>query len=201
MSLIRFNLLRDNRLAWELNGKFSPLSELGLPYLLNMVMSGKNRLHPSSLKENTMQKIQEIMTRDVMTVSPKETIRRAAQMMDELNVGAIPVCDGQKLVGMITDRDIVVRAIAVGNAPESTYVGDVMSTDVRWCYDDQPVDEVMEEMRDVQIRRIPVMDHNTRNMVGIVSLGDLATKHSAEVDRTLEKISYPSEPDRPQLNS
>jgi CBS domain-containing protein len=164
-------------------------------------MLDKNRFHPSLPKENTMQQIQEIMTRDVMTVSPKETIRRAAQMMDELNVGAIPVCDGKNLVGMITDRDIVVRAIAVGSAPDSTYVGDVMSTDVRWCYDDQAVDEVMEEMRDVQIRRIPVMDHNTRNMVGIVSLGDLATKHSAEVDRTLEKISSPSEPGRPQLNS
>ncbi|MGV3741198.1 MAG: CBS domain-containing protein [Burkholderiaceae bacterium] len=148
-----------------------------------------------------MQRIEEIMTRDVMTVSPQETIRRAAQMMDELNVGAIPVCDGQKLVGMITDRDITVRAIAAGNPPDSTSVGDIMSSDVRWCYEDQPVDEVMEEMRDVQIRRIPVMDHTTNNMVGIVSLGDLATKHSAEVDRTLEKISTPSEPDRPQLNS
>lgn len=148
-----------------------------------------------------MQRIGEIMTRDVMTVSPQETIRRAAQMMDELNVGAIPVCDGRKLVGMITDRDIIVRAIAAGNPPDSTSVGDIMSSDVRWCYEDQPVDEVMEEMRDVQIRRIPVMDHTTNNMVGIVSLGDLATKHSAEVDRTLEKISTPSEPDRPQLNS
>ncbi|MDQ9170057.1 CBS domain-containing protein [Oxalobacteraceae bacterium R-40] len=148
-----------------------------------------------------MQLINEIMTRDVMTVSPQETIRRAAQMMDELNVGAVPVCDGQKLVGMITDRDITVRAIAAGCAPDSTYVGDIMSSDVRWCYDDQPVDEVMEQMQDVQIRRIPVMDHNTQNMIGIVSLGDLATKHSAEVDRTLEKISSPSEPDRPQLNS
>ncbi len=148
-----------------------------------------------------MQRINEIMTRDVMTVSPQETIRRAAQMMDELNVGAIPVCDGQKLVGMITDRDITVRAIAAGSAPESTSVGDIMSTDVRWCYDDQQVDEVMEQMQDVQIRRIPVMDHTTQVMVGIVSLGDLATKHSAEVDRTLEKISTPSEPDRPQLNS
>ncbi len=84
-----------------------------------------------------MQLIDEIMTRDVMTISPKETIRRAAQLMDELNVGSIPVCDGQKLVGMITDRDITVRAIAAGNAPESTYVGDIMSTDVRWCYNNQ----------------------------------------------------------------
>lgn len=148
-----------------------------------------------------MQLISEIMTRDVMTVSPQESIRRAAQMMDELNVGAIPVCDGQKLVGMITDRDITVRAIAVGNSPENTTVGEIMSSEVRWCFDDQAVDEVMEQMRDVQIRRIPVMDHHTKNMVGIVSLGDLATKHSAEVDRTLEKISSPSEPDRPQLNS
>ncbi len=148
-----------------------------------------------------MQRIGEIMTRDVMTISPQETIRRAAQMMDELNVGAIPVCNGAKLVGMITDRDIIVRAIAAGSAPETTSVGDIMSADVHWCYENQLVDEVMEEMRDVQIRRIPVMDHSTQNMVGIVSLGDLATRHSAEVDRTLEKISTPSEPDRPQLNS
>lgn len=148
-----------------------------------------------------MQLINEIMTRDVMTVSPQETIQRAAQLMDELNVGSIPVCDGQKLVGMITDRDITVRATAAGSAPESTCVADVMSADVRWCYDDQQVDEVMEQMGDVQIRRIPVMDHNTKNMVGIVSLGDLATKHSAQVDRMLEEISSPSEPDRPQLNS
>lgn len=148
-----------------------------------------------------MQLISEIMTRDVRTVSPQENIRRAAQIMDELNVGAIPVCDGDRLIGMVTDRDITVRATAAGESPENTMVRDVMSVSVKTCFEDQPVDEVMEQMRDVQIRRVPVIDHETKNLIGIVSLGDVATKHSAEVDRTLEKISTPAEPDRPPLNS
>lgn len=148
-----------------------------------------------------MQQIADIMTRDVTTISPQESIRRAAQLMDELNVGALPVCEQDKLVGMVTDRDITVRATSAGEPADDTQVQEVMSTDVRWCFDDQPVDEVMEQMRDAQIRRVPVMDHNTRKLVGIVSLGDIATKHSAEVDRTLEDISTPSEPDRPRLNS
>jgi len=148
-----------------------------------------------------MQQVAEIMTRGVATLSPDETVLRAAQLMDELNVGAIPVCDQDDLVGMITDRDITIRVVATGATPDSKRVSDVMSTDVEWCFDDQPVDEIMEQMRDAQIRRLPVKDHNTQKLVGILSLGDLATKHSAEVDRTLSDISTPSEPARPPLNS
>lgn len=148
-----------------------------------------------------MQLISEIMTRDVRTIAPQESIQRAAQIMDELNVGAIPVCDGDRLIGMVTDRDITIRATSAGESPENTMVRDVMSIDVKTCFDDQPVDEVMEQMRGVQIRRVPVLDHETQSLIGIVSLGDVATKHSAEVDRTLEKISTPAEPDRPSLNS
>ncbi|HAV36095.1 MAG TPA: CBS domain-containing protein [Massilia sp.] len=136
------------------------------------------------------------MTRDVETISPQETVQRAAQMMDELNVGAIPVLDGGKLVGMITDRDITVRSVAAGQAPASTRVGDVMSTDVRTCTTRQTVDEVLGQMGDVQIRRVPVIDEDSQQVVGIVSLGDMATKHSAQIDRTLDEISTPSEPDR-----
>ncbi|HYD63736.1 MAG TPA: CBS domain-containing protein [Noviherbaspirillum sp.] len=143
-----------------------------------------------------MQRIADVMTRDVRSVAPQETIRRAAQVMDELNVGALPVCDGRKLVGMVTDRDITVRAVAAGQSPDAAQVGEVMSVSVRWCFDDQTVDEVMEQMGDSQIRRVPVIDHDTKELVGIVSLGDLATKHSAQVDRTLEQISSPAEPDR-----
>jgi CBS domain-containing protein len=146
-----------------------------------------------------MQTIQDVMTRDVRTISPEETVRRAAQMMDELNVGSIPVCDGQKLVGMITDRDITVRSTAAGQAPDKTRVGDVMSTDVRTCHADQTVDEVLGEMGDVQIRRVPVIDQQSHQMVGIVSLGDMATKHSAGIDHALDQISKPAEPDRPQV--
>ncbi|MGV3654791.1 MAG: CBS domain-containing protein [Noviherbaspirillum sp.] len=138
------------------------------------------------------------MTRDVRTISPQESLQRAAQLMDEWNVGSLPVCDGERLVGMITDRDITVRATAANETPDQGQVRDAMSIDPRWCYDDQPVDEVMEQMRDVQIRRLPVIDHDTQQLVGIVALGDLATKHSAEVDHTLERISSPAQPDRPQ---
>jgi CBS domain-containing protein len=143
-----------------------------------------------------MQTIQDIMTRDVQTISPQETVQRAAQLMDELNVGAIPVTDGDKLVGMITDRDITVRSVAAGQAPGSTKVEDVMSTDVRTCTSSQSVDEVLGQMGDVQIRRIPVLDEQSQQVIGIVSLGDVATRHSADVDRTLDEISTPSEPDR-----
>ena len=118
-----------------------------------------------------MQTIKEVMTREVQSISPQETIQRAAQMMDELNVGSIPVLDGQKLVGMITDRDITVRATAAGQAPGSTRVGDVMSTDVRTCSPNQTVDEVLGQMGDVQIRRVPVVDENSQQVVGIVSMG------------------------------
>lgn len=143
-----------------------------------------------------MQTIQDVMTRDVETISPQETVQRAAQMLDELNVGAIPVLDSGKLVGMITDRDITVRSVAAGQAPNATRVGDVMSTDVRTCTTRQTVDEVLGQMGDVQIRRVPVIDEDSQQVVGIVSLGDMATKHSAQIDRTLDEISTPSEPDR-----
>lgn len=143
-----------------------------------------------------MQTISEVMTRDVRSISPEETVRRAAQLMDELNVGALPVCDGDKLVGMITDRDITVRSTAAGQAPEKTRVGDVMSTDVRTCYASQSVDEVLGEMGDVQIRRVPVVDQASHSLVGIVSLGDFATRNAGPTDKALEEISAPSEPDR-----
>ncbi len=143
-----------------------------------------------------MQTIQDIMTPDVQTISPQESVRRAAQLMDELNVGAIPVCDGDRLVGMITDRDITVRSTAAGQAPDQTCVADVMSTDVRTCFSNQQVDEVLGQMGDVQIRRVPVIDEQSHQLVGIVSLGDMATKHSAKIDATLDEISTPSEPDR-----
>ena len=150
------------------------------------------------MKGITMQTIADIMTRDVVSVSPQENLRRAAQLMDELNVGALPVCDGQRLVGMITDRDITVRATSAGQGPEDTRVAEVMTDKVRYCFEDQEVNEVMDQMADAQIRRIPVVDRDAHNVIGIVALGDVATKHSAEVDHTLERISTPSAPDRDQ---
>ncbi|HEY0488232.1 MAG TPA: CBS domain-containing protein [Telluria sp.] len=147
-----------------------------------------------------MQKISEVMTSDVRSISPEETVRRAAQLMDELNVGSLPVCDGPKLVGMITDRDITIRSTAAGQAPESTRVGDVMSPAVRTCHPDQSVDEVLREMGDSQIRRVPVVDQASHKLVGIVSLGDFATRHAGPTDEALEEISAPSNDDRAKLS-
>ena len=142
-----------------------------------------------------MQKISDFMTRNVQVVRPDESLQRAAQVMDELNVGALPVCDASGLVGMITDRDITVRATAAGLAPDATSVADVMTGHARWCSTEQTVQEAMEQMADVQIRRLPVLD-SRRQVVGIVSLGDLATRHSGHVAAALRRISDPSMPDR-----
>lgn len=148
-------------------------------------------------QESVMEQICDVMTRDVRVVSPHDTMQRAAQCMDELNVGVVPVCDGQRLLGVVTDRDIAVRGVAAGKPAEATPVTDVMSAHVRWCYEDQPIDEVMDEMRDTQIRRLPVVDRD-KHLVGIVSLGDLAARGAdgRRVAETLRDISTPSAPDR-----
>ncbi|HEX7636583.1 MAG TPA: CBS domain-containing protein [Noviherbaspirillum sp.] len=149
-----------------------------------------------------MQMVSELMTRDVRFVAPQESLQRAAQMMDELNVGALPVCDDGRLVGMVTDRDITIRATAAGRSPQEAHVDEVMSTDVRWCFEDQPLDDVMTQMADSQIRRIPVVSHDDEHkLVGIVSLGDVAAKtpggeQKAEVGQVMETVSSPSEPGR-----
>ena len=148
-----------------------------------------------------MQLVSEVMTRNVQSVAPGDTVRRAAQMMDDLNVGALPVCDGERLVGMVTDRDITVRATSAGLGPEEARVEQVMSADVRCCHEDQPLEEVAQQMANTQIRRVPVVSRDeAQRLVGIVSLGDIATKAAGGADRhvaeqVVEKVSFPSEPD------
>lgn len=143
-----------------------------------------------------MQSISQLMTRDVTVIAPHDNVQHAAQMMKDRNVGSLPVCDGQRLVGMITDRDIAVRAVAAGRSPKDCHVTEVMTGDVLWCYEDQTVGAILDEMGDEQVRRVPVVNADMQ-LVGIVSLGDLATRHAQNVERTLEEISYPSEPRRP----
>jgi CBS domain-containing protein len=145
-----------------------------------------------------MTTVADVMTRGVRAMSPSDTVTKAAQAMDELNVGVIPVCDGDKLVGMVTDRDIVVRGVAQECDAKTTKLADVMSTNVRCATEDQDVDEVLGEMADSQIRRLPVVDAQKR-LVGIVTLGDIADKDpddEAEVATSLADISSPAEPDR-----
>lgn len=140
-------------------------------------------------------RIAEVMTRDVAVVHPGDDLRRAARMMDNLNVGALPVCDGDRLVGMITDRDITVRASAEGRSPDDTKVSDAMSSRVRWCFANDDVEQVVRKMGDSQIRRVPVVDKHKR-LIGIVSLGDLAAEHAPGAEEALERISMPAAPDR-----
>lgn len=145
-----------------------------------------------------MQTVAEVMTRDARAVSPQESVQRAAQLMDELNVGALPVCEGQTLVGMVTDRDITIRATAAGRSPAEAHVDEVMSTEVRWCFEDEPLDDVMSKMADSQIRRVPVLSHDDqKRLVGIVALGDLLTKSAQPqaASGTAGQISSPSAPD------
>lgn len=145
-----------------------------------------------------MASVADVMTRGVRSMSPQDTLVKAAQAMDELNVGAVPVCDGQRLVGMVTDRDIVVRGVAQAVDVQACTLADVMSGHVRTVREDDDVDEVLREMAAAQIRRMPVVDTQDR-LVGIVSLGDIAAKggdDDADVGMSLGDISSPAEPDR-----
>ncbi len=137
-----------------------------------------------------MKKISEVMTSEVQVVQPDDTLQDAAAIMAEQDVGALPVCDGSRLQGMITDRDIAVRAVANGRDAD-TPVREVMSEDVIWCSEDDGTQDVLERMGERQIRRIPVVDAN-RNLVGIVSLGDLAIEDEENVDEALRSISMPA---------
>lgn len=144
-----------------------------------------------------MTTVAEVMTRGVRTMKPDDKVVDAARCMDELNVGVIPVCDGEKLVGMVTDRDIVVRGVAVGEVGNMK-LADVMSAHVRSVHEDEDVEEVLSEMAEAQIRRMPVIDGNDR-LVGIVTLGDIAAKNpedEVDVATSLGDISSPAEPDR-----
>jgi CBS domain-containing protein len=136
-----------------------------------------------------MQTVQDLMTPDVQFVGPTDTIRRAAQLMEEFDIGALPVFDGDALVGMITDRDIAIRSSAKGKDPESDRVGNVMSPDVSTCQPAQSIDDVLAAMGDQQIRRVPVIDQDSHKLVGMISLGDLARTRSAKVDDALREIS------------
>jgi CBS domain-containing protein len=112
------------------------------------------------------------MTRDVRIANPTDTIRQAAQTMAAIDAGAIPVGENDRLVGMITDRDIAVRAVAAGKSPD-TPIREVMSADVCYCFDDQEIHDVATNMADIQVRRLPVVNRDKR-LVGIFSLGDIA---------------------------
>lgn len=142
-------------------------------------------------------KIRDIMTREPEVIRPDASIQEAAQIMKQLNVGSLPVCNGRKVLGMITDRDITTRATAERRDSNSTPVKEIMSAEVYYCFDDQDVREAAEVMSQYQIRRLPIVDRD-KNLVGIVSLGDLSVDAGSDKlsGDTLEDISNPSKPER-----
>jgi CBS domain-containing protein len=147
-----------------------------------------------------MNRVSDVMTRGVRSMSPNDSIVLAAQAMDELNVGSLPVCEDGRLVGMVTDRDIAIRSVAQ-ERPLDTRLKDVMSTSVRWCTENAPLKDAAKLMCQAQVRRLPVVDQ-AQTLVGMVALGDLATKADREVAaETLQSISEPAEPDRSGISS
>jgi len=135
-------------------------------------------------------RVSEVMTRGVRMVSPEQTISEAARLMAEIDAGALPVGEEDRLVGMITDRDIAVRAVAE-QKPPTTKVREVMSQEVLYCFDDQDLDDIAQNMGDVKVRRLPVVNREKR-LVGIVSIGDLAKgDNAASTGQTVADITAP----------
>ncbi|HEX2113976.1 MAG TPA: CBS domain-containing protein [Alphaproteobacteria bacterium] len=136
-------------------------------------------------------KIRDVMTKDVSVASPNDSIQKAAARMAELDIGVLPVGENDKLVGMITDRDIAVRGVARSCDPASTKVSDLMSAEVKYCFEDESVEHIADNMAEQQIRRLPVVNRDKR-LVGIVSLADLATHLKSKAPAyALRGISQP----------
>lgn len=134
--------------------------------------------------------IRDVMTPAVRTVAPTASLKEAARIMSDIDAGALPVAEGDRMIGMVTDRDIAVRGVAAGKGPTAT-VGEVMSHEVLYCFDDEDVEEVCENMADIQVRRLPVVTREKR-LVGIISLADIANAADSEkAGSALEGITRP----------
>ena len=136
-------------------------------------------------------KISNVMSRDVQLVKPDDTIRAAAALMKKIDAGLLPVTENDKLVGMITDRDIAVRAVATGKGPK-TLVREIMSEEVLYCFEDQDLEEVARNIANVKVRRLPVLNREKR-LVGILSLGDMA-RNANGTDPAADALKAISEP-------
>jgi len=135
-------------------------------------------------------KVCDAMTADVCLADPGQTIREAARMMAERDIGALPVGQDDRLVGMVTDRDIAVRAVAEGMGPD-TPISEVMSREVMYCFDDDDLDDVAANMGNIQVRRLPVVNRDKR-LVGIVSFGDVAAcEDASKAGKAIAGISTP----------
>ena len=135
-------------------------------------------------------KVREAMTSDVSLSSPTQSIREAARLMAEQDIGALPVGENDRLIGMITDRDIAVRAVAKGLGPD-TKIREVMSHEVMYCFDDEDLEDAAHNMGDIKVRRLPVLNRDKR-LVGIIAISDLAGREDAQkMGQAVAEISAP----------
>ena len=136
-------------------------------------------------------KAADIMTKDITVVNPESSIRDAAEKMRALDTGILPVCDGRDMVGVITDRDIVIRTTADGKDPADGKVKEAMTTEVAFCLEDEDIEKIAHRMEEHKVRRMPVISHG-KKLVGMISLADMAThgEQSAACE-ILEKVSKP----------
>lgn len=133
--------------------------------------------------------IREVMSNNVQVINSGKSVQEAAALMESINCGALPVEENDKMVGMITDRDIAMRVVAQKKDPEKTTIKDCMSSGIQYCFDEDSVDEVSQKMKQEQHRRIPVVNKDKR-LVGIVSLGDLALNANKDLSAdTLQGVS------------
>jgi len=141
-------------------------------------------------------KVREVMTDRPRCVTPETPISEAARLMKSDDVGSLPILEGERLAGIVTDRDIVLRGVAEDCIAHDTPLSQVMTQEALWCFEDQSVDEAAQAMRDAQVRRMPVVDRQ-QHLVGMLSLGDVATKaDEQQAGEALEGISEPSRPAR-----
>ena len=137
-------------------------------------------------------KLSEIMTRDVVVMQPDDSLQSAAKKMRDRNIGFLPVCDGEELIGVISDRDITIRALADGMDVNIMLGRDLMTVPAIYCFDDQDVSEAAKIMEENQIRRLVVLSRDEKRLVGVISLGDLARNEpAARSGQVLQKVSEP----------
>ena len=144
-------------------------------------------------------KLHEVMTKDVEIIHPEDTLQTAAKKMRDRNIGFLPVCDGDRLIGVLSDRDVIVRALADGLSSSAIVGRDLVTSPAIYCFADQSLDEAAKIMHDNQIRRLVILNRDDKRMVGVISLGDLAInvddKTSGDV---LQSISEPESINRPE---
>ncbi|HEY5984326.1 MAG TPA: CBS domain-containing protein [Anaerolineales bacterium] len=137
-------------------------------------------------------KLRDIMTPNVVVIAPEDSLQMAARKMQERDIGFLPVCDGMRLIGTLSDRDITVRAVAAGRDPKSTQVREFATPRKIWCFDDQDIDEAARVMQNEQVRRLMVLNRDEKRLVGVVSLGDLAANGTKEISSDVLESTSPA---------